>query len=140
MFVISKETSFEAAHHLTTVPPGHKCARPHGHSYRVAIEVAGNRLDPELSWLVDYAALGDFLDQVRATYDHQDLNDLFEIATTAEQLAATITGRAALWFTDFDGYVTLPTISSTDGSWWIHRVGVSETARTWAWFYPEVSP
>ena len=38
---IFREFTFEAAHRLTHVPEGHKCARLHGHSYRVEIHVAG---------------------------------------------------------------------------------------------------
>ena len=32
---IFKEFTFEAAHRLPNVPPDHKCARLHGHSFRV---------------------------------------------------------------------------------------------------------
>ena len=38
---IFREFTFEAAHRLTHVPDGHKCARLHGHSYRVEIHVDG---------------------------------------------------------------------------------------------------
>ena len=38
---IFKEFTFEAAHRLPNVPEGHKCARLHGHSYRVEIHVDG---------------------------------------------------------------------------------------------------
>ena len=34
-----KEFGFEAAHRLPHVPEGHKCARLHGHSFRVAIHL-----------------------------------------------------------------------------------------------------
>ena len=33
---IFKEFTFEAAHRLPNVPAGHKCARLHGHSFRVS--------------------------------------------------------------------------------------------------------
>ena len=36
---------FEAAHRLPKVPEGHKCARLHGHSYRVRITIEGD-VDP----------------------------------------------------------------------------------------------
>ena len=36
-----REFTFEAAHRLTQVPEGHKCARLHGHSYRVQIHATG---------------------------------------------------------------------------------------------------
>ena len=49
---IFKEFSFEAAHRLPHVPEGHKCARLHGHSFRVAVHVRGP-LDPTLGWVMD---------------------------------------------------------------------------------------
>ena len=47
---IFKEFRIEAAHRLPNVPPGHKCARLHGHSFRVAVHVAG-AVDPHLGWV-----------------------------------------------------------------------------------------
>ena len=49
---LKKEYRFEAAHHLPRVPPGHKCSRLHGHSYRVELHVRG-KVDPQTGWLVD---------------------------------------------------------------------------------------
>ncbi len=34
---------FEAAHQLPKVPPGHKCARMHGHGYQVQV-TGGNEM------------------------------------------------------------------------------------------------
>ena len=42
---IFKVFSLEAAHRLPHVPPGHKCARLHGHSFRVELHVSGEFLD-----------------------------------------------------------------------------------------------
>ena len=36
---IFTELTFEAAHRLPNVPAGHKCARLHGHSFRVEVHV-----------------------------------------------------------------------------------------------------
>ena len=36
---IFTEFGFEAAHRLPQVPEGHKCARLHGHSFRVEVHV-----------------------------------------------------------------------------------------------------
>ncbi|WP_268602961.1 6-pyruvoyl trahydropterin synthase family protein, partial [Escherichia coli] len=36
---IFKVFMLEAAHRLPNVPPGHKCARLHGHSFRVELKV-----------------------------------------------------------------------------------------------------
>ena len=38
---IFKIFTIEAAHRLPNVPPGHKCARLHGHSFRVEVHVGG---------------------------------------------------------------------------------------------------
>ena len=43
---IYKEFHFEAAHRLPNVPPGHKCARLHGHSFQVRLSVAATRRSP----------------------------------------------------------------------------------------------
>ena len=54
---LTKEYRFEAAHHLPRVPTGHKCARLHGHSYRVTLEVRENG---DLAWHMasNFAGLG----------------------------------------------------------------------------------
>ena len=38
---LRKEYRFEAAHRLPRVPAGHKCARLHGHSFRIELTIAG---------------------------------------------------------------------------------------------------
>ena len=38
---IFKVFTIEAAHRLPNVPDGHKCARLHGHSFRVELHVSG---------------------------------------------------------------------------------------------------
>ena len=51
---IFKEFSLEAAHRLPNVPPGHKCARLHGHSFRVSVHVAGP-IGEDTGWVMDFA-------------------------------------------------------------------------------------
>src|SRR5688572_22568996 len=51
---IFREFRFEAAHRLPNVPEGHKCARLHGHSYRVAIHVRGE-VGQHSGWVMDFA-------------------------------------------------------------------------------------
>ena len=53
---IFKEFRIEAAHRLPNVPPGHKCARLHGHSFRVSLHISGP-VDPHLGWVCDFADL-----------------------------------------------------------------------------------
>ena len=50
---IYKKFSIEAAHRLPNVPPGHKCARLHGHSFQIEIHVSGP-VDPGSGWVMDF--------------------------------------------------------------------------------------
>jgi 6-pyruvoyltetrahydropterin/6-carboxytetrahydropterin synthase len=87
---ITKIFSFESAHSL----PGHrgKCARPHGHSYRLEITLRGPIKDsPGAS---DHGMVTDFADVslivkpvIIERLDHQDLNAVTGLHTTAENLA-----------------------------------------------------
>ena len=43
------EFRFESAHLLPKVPPGHKCQRLHGHSFKVEIACKGP-VNPETGW------------------------------------------------------------------------------------------
>jgi 6-pyruvoyltetrahydropterin/6-carboxytetrahydropterin synthase len=72
---IYKEFNFEAAHLLPNVPPGHKCGRLHGHSFRVEVHVAGP-LDNSLGWVMDYADIKTQVKPVIAQLDHYYLNDI----------------------------------------------------------------
>ena len=51
---IFKIFHIEAAHRLTGVPPTHKCARLHGHSFRIEVGVSGE-VDPVTGWVMDFA-------------------------------------------------------------------------------------
>ena len=53
---IYKEFHFEAAHLLPNVPPGHKCARLHGHSFQVRLTASGDAPEPA-GWVMDFAEL-----------------------------------------------------------------------------------
>lgn len=86
IFQLYKDFTFEAAHQLTKVPPGHQCGRLHGHSYKVRIHCAG-KLDPEKDWVVDYADIAAATRPIIGMLDHQNLNDIMHVETTAENLA-----------------------------------------------------
>lgn len=86
MWTVTKEFSFEAAHSLPHLPATHKCHRLHGHSYRVVIVCRGD-LQPDYSWVVDYAEISDVMVPIVLQLDHQNLNDILGIHTTAENLA-----------------------------------------------------
>lgn len=69
------EDSFDSAHWLPNVPAGHKCARMHGHTYRIRLEVSGE-VSPVTGWVVDYADIKQAWDAVKTQLDHTCLNDL----------------------------------------------------------------
>ena len=72
---IFKTFRIEAAHRLPNVPPGHKCARVHGHSFVVTASVAGHGPGKD-GWVLDLGALDHALKQVLAELDHSVLNDI----------------------------------------------------------------
>lgn len=93
---ITKRFTFEAAHTL----PYHNglCARPHGHSYKLEVTIAGPvKSQPGVS---DYGMVMDFADlahlvrrAVIDVVDHRDLNEVTGCYTTAENLAAWVWDR-----------------------------------------------
>ena len=93
MMEIWKEFVFEAAHRLPHVPEGHKCARLHGHSFRVAVHVRGP-LDPTLGWVMDFADLKAAWRPLDEALDHRYLNDVPGLENpTSEVLARWIWAR-----------------------------------------------
>jgi 6-pyruvoyltetrahydropterin/6-carboxytetrahydropterin synthase len=72
---IFKSFTLESAHRLPNVPAGHKCARVHGHSFRVEIHVRGP-LHPELGWVMDFADVKDAFEPLFRQLDHHYLNDV----------------------------------------------------------------
>lgn len=86
---IFKEFTFEAAHRLPNVPPGHKCSRLHGHSYRVAVHVDGPMDDD--GWVMDFAEITRAMKPVLARLDHYYLNEVEGLENpTSEVLARWI--------------------------------------------------
>ncbi len=72
---IFKEFTIESAHRLPFVPEDHKCARLHGHSFRIAIHVSGD-LEPELGWVQDFADISKAFAPIRERLDHRYLNEI----------------------------------------------------------------
>ena len=90
---IFKEFTFEAAHTLPNVPPGHKCGRLHGHSYRVEVFIDGPA-DERTGWIRDFAELSCAMQPVLAQLDHYYLNDVEGLDNpTSEAIAVWIWDR-----------------------------------------------
>jgi 6-pyruvoyltetrahydropterin/6-carboxytetrahydropterin synthase len=92
---VFREFGFEAAHRLPNVPEGHKCARLHGHSFRVEVHVRGE-VDPQLGWVMDFADVGGACQPIYDALDHRYLNDIEGLENpTSENLAVWIWERLA---------------------------------------------
>jgi len=70
-----KEFRFEAAHRLPNMPPEHKCARLHGHSFHLEIHLTGT-VDRHTGMLVDYADIKSSFKPLEDQLDHHYLNDV----------------------------------------------------------------
>ena len=87
---IFKAFTLESAHRLPNVPAGHKCARVHGHSFRVELHVSGP-VDEHLGWVMDFADVKAAFDPLYRRLDHHYLNDVPGLENpTSENLAKWI--------------------------------------------------
>ena len=93
---LTHEFGFEAAHRLPMVPPEHRCSRMHGHSWRVAVTVAGE-IDPQMGWFVDFDRITAAVNPlVLNELDHRTLNDVRGLENaTSEMLCVWLWGRLA---------------------------------------------
>jgi 6-pyruvoyltetrahydropterin/6-carboxytetrahydropterin synthase len=90
---IYREFTFEAAHRLPRVPDGHKCARLHGHSYKVQVHVRGD-VDPATGWVMDFAEIKKAFRPLQDQLDHYYLNEVPGLDNpTSENLARWIWAR-----------------------------------------------
>ncbi len=90
---IYKEFTFEAAHRLPHVPEGHKCARLHGHSFRVTVHVDGP-MDSRIGWVMDFADMKSACQPLLDRLDHYFLNEIEGLENpTSENLARWIWER-----------------------------------------------
>ena len=90
---IWKSFTLESAHSLPKVPAGHKCARIHGHSFRVEIHVSG-AIDAQIGWVQDYADISAVFQALFEQLDHRYLNEVPGLENpTSEHLARWIWER-----------------------------------------------
>jgi len=87
---IFKVFHIEAAHRLPNVPPEHKCARLHGHSFRIEVHVRGEP-GADTGWVMDFADLKRAFAPVFERLDHRYLNEIPGLENpTSERLAMWI--------------------------------------------------
>jgi 6-pyruvoyltetrahydropterin/6-carboxytetrahydropterin synthase len=90
---IFKVFSIEAAHRLPFVPPGHKCGRLHGHSFRIEIHISGS-VGLDSGWVMDFADVKRAFRPLYEQLDHNYLNEIEGLANpTSENLARWIWER-----------------------------------------------
>lgn len=89
---IFKQFTFDSAHFLPNVPPGHKCREMHGHTYRLVVHLEGE-LDKNLGWVMDFADVNRVIDPIVKRIDHQLLNNI-------EGLENPTCERIAVWLWD----------------------------------------
>jgi 6-pyruvoyltetrahydropterin/6-carboxytetrahydropterin synthase len=75
MFEIYQEFSFDAAHHFPQMPQGHRYQGVHGHSFRVAVALAGGETQAD-GFLVDLGELQKACEALRGRLDHAYLNEI----------------------------------------------------------------
>ncbi len=89
MVDVFKEFTLYCSHSIDAFGPDHKCARKHGHSYRVTVsvhvEVQGNGIS------IPFDRLGVACELVAKRFDHTDLNvTMAPVPPTCENLAIEI--------------------------------------------------
>jgi queuosine biosynthesis protein QueD len=111
---VTKEFIFDAAHKITQFGEGHKCARLHGHTWRVLITVAG-AVDPLTGVVIDYYELKKAWEEIHKVIDHNYLTEIpgLEIPTT-ENIASWIWQRL------------IGPLSSPEKKWQLSRIVIHE--------------
>lgn len=104
-----------AASHILEGHPG-KCARLHGHNWKVEAEVAATALN-EIGMAIDFAELKAAVHEIVEAMDHRHLNDLpaFEgVNPTAEHVARVVYQQLSDRLDDPSLTVVAVTIWETD--------------------------
>lgn len=117
--IVGREIRFSASHCLPNVPTGHKCARLHGHSYRVAVEVRGPVVEP-LGWICDFGVLDGAMKQlVHGALDHRHLNEIAGLENpTSEALAQWVLERMRMGIVTDGIEIHSVSVFEGDGGGW----------------------
>jgi 6-pyruvoyltetrahydropterin/6-carboxytetrahydropterin synthase len=112
---IFKKFTFESAHRLPNVPPGHKCGRLHGHSFTVELWLRGS-IGSESGWVIDFGEVKNVFSPFLEQLDHHYLNEIPGLENpTSEVLARwiwrqvrpelTLLSKVVVWETCTSGCV-----------------------------------
>lgn len=121
---VTVEFAFEAAHWLPHVHETHKCRRMHGHSYKVAVTLAGEVVSDETGlkryshgMVMDYAHIKTVVNPVIKKLDHTTLNDWLP-NPTCENLCIGIWDAIAEYML---GLLAVVTVRETDHAYCTYR-------------------
>ncbi len=91
--ILTRSFRIESARSLPRLPATHPCARVHGHSFVIELELAGT-VDPDLGWLIDYNDIAAAFEPLRQLLDHSLLNEVQGLANpTSEHIARWVFDR-----------------------------------------------
>lgn len=127
---ILREYDFEAAHWLPLTPPGHKCRRLHGHSYRVRLQVTGpiRYGGGESGMVVDFGVLDRAWHSLWEQIDHTCLNETLCDNPSVENMAP-------LFWAHFQRALTAE--AATREAAWAIKIWLHEGPRSTAVYPPE---
>ncbi len=101
MFELTVGGHFDAAHYLREYKG--KCARIHGHTWRVVVKIRGTKID-KTGMLVDFSLVKSKLQEVINLLDHILLNeipDFSQVNPTAENISQYIYHRLEVSLCDY---------------------------------------
>lgn len=96
MITVTKHFEFESAHCLENHPG--KCRNVHGHSYKLEVEVSGEKNDQGM--IIDFGDLKSIVNiEIIEKLDHKMLNEVFDFPVTAENMVEWIAQKLepVLW-------------------------------------------
>ena len=90
IFEITKQFTFEAAHHFPNMPEGHIYKKIHGHSFVGEVTFYGKQ-KKDNQWVNDFGEINLSLEKIKKKLDHQCINNIKEIGLpTLENIAMWI--------------------------------------------------
>lgn len=88
LWILEHEFTFDAAHTLEGLAPGHPCGNLHGHTWTVTVRLMSDKLT-SVGFVCDFKNVKVFCqERLKALFDHRLINANFEKNPTCEHLAA----------------------------------------------------